>query len=83
MSRDVAIDESVKKASRMNGRHIFKYYRLKNNDYGFAFVGLHGGLSEPITVSRVQVSVTICGRRYPRNRKSQDHGHIMGKVLTS
>ena len=48
MSRDVDIDESIKKASSKKGRHIFKYYRLKNNDYGFGFIGLHSGLSDQV-----------------------------------
>ena len=49
MSRYVDIDESIKKASSKKGRHVFKYYRLKNNDYGFGFIGLHSGLSAPVS----------------------------------
>ena len=48
MSRDFDIDESIKKASSKKGRHVFKYYRLKNNDYGFGFIGMHSGLSEQV-----------------------------------
>ena len=48
MSRDIDIDEILKKASSRKGRNFFNFYRLKNNDYGFGFFGLHGRLTEPV-----------------------------------
>ena len=37
VSRDIDIDEILKKASSRKGRNFFNFYRLKNNDYGFGF----------------------------------------------
>ena len=48
ISRDIDIDEILKKASSKKGRNFFNFYRLKNNDYGFIFFGLHGRLAEPV-----------------------------------
>ena len=39
VSRDIDIDEILKKASSRKGRNFFNFYRLKNNDYGFCFFG--------------------------------------------
>lgn len=48
VSRDVDIDEILKKASSKKGRNFFNFYRMKNNDYGFGFFGLHGRLAAPV-----------------------------------
>ena len=48
LSRDVDIDEILKKASSRKGRNFFNFYRLKNNDYGIGFFGLHGRLASPV-----------------------------------
>ena len=48
LSRDLDIDEILKKASSKKGRIFFNFYRLKNNDYGFGFFGLHGRLASPV-----------------------------------
>ena len=48
MSRDIDVDESVKKASSKKGRTYYSFYPQKNNDYGYGMFGLNGRLSEPV-----------------------------------
>ena len=48
LSRELDIDEILKKASSKKGRHFYNFYRMKNNDYGWGFFGLHGKLASPV-----------------------------------